>query len=304
MSNKPIAIVVSSLALCAAGLGVVYMQERGKEPGLPRQGTSSVPIEVETDPGPLREPEAGPDPTPVTTQDTVPDGPTRPRSRSFTEAMSEVSGLADARRDANESAAMATLRSFAAAQAMVQAMGIVDSDNDGIGEYGFLGELSGGVPVRVAGPANSVAVGNQVIEPAILSPSFQAVQPGGIVERLGYYYRVFLPTDSGDGRSSAMPEPVGVEANGLEFPNANACERGWCAYAWPKDAGREGTQVFFIRHEGVLFANPNRDLRYSGTDRAPAFDAAFPPDHGEDWFATPIEPGAVATDGTIWSVIP
>lgn len=304
MSNKPIAVVVSSLALCAAGLGVVYMQERGEKPEPGEQGADPAPVEVATNPGTVQQPEAGPEPTPAPTPDDVPLEPTRPRSRSFSEAMSEVSGLAEARRNANESAAMATLRSFAAAQAMVQAMGIIDSDNDGIGEYGFLGELSGGVPVRVAGPANSVAIGSEVIEPAILSPSFQSVQPGGVVERLGYLYRVYLPTETVDGVTSAMFEPVEGGSTPGQLPSADNGELGWCAYAWPKEAGREGTQVFFMNQDGELYGSSNHDLGYSGMDRAPGFDAALSSKHPGDFFAAPVQPNGTSNDGTVWSVIP
>ena len=48
-----------------------------------------------------------------------------------------IPNLLSARLNANESAAIATLRNVISAQSQVQAQGAIDVDQDGIGEYGF-----------------------------------------------------------------------------------------------------------------------------------------------------------------------
>ena len=54
-----------------------------------------------------------------------------------------------ARASSNEHAAIAALRSIASAQAQLVAIGAIDTDMDGAGEYGYLGELAGSAPLRV-----------------------------------------------------------------------------------------------------------------------------------------------------------
>jgi hypothetical protein len=49
-----------------------------------------------------------------------------------------IPNLLSARLSANERAAQATLRSLGSAQAQLQAMGAIDEDRDGIGEYGYV----------------------------------------------------------------------------------------------------------------------------------------------------------------------
>ena len=54
-----------------------------------------------------------------------------------------VPNLLQSRLEANESAAQATLRNIATAQAQFRSIRAADRDNDGRGEFGFFGELSG-----------------------------------------------------------------------------------------------------------------------------------------------------------------
>ena len=61
-----------------------------------------------------------------------------------------IPNLLSARVSANETAAIATLRSISSAQAQVQASSAIDVDVDGAGEYGYFGELAGTVNVRGA----------------------------------------------------------------------------------------------------------------------------------------------------------
>ena len=80
-----------------------------------------------------------------------------------------IPNLLSARLNANESAAIATLKNISSAQSQCQASGIIDANSNGAGEYGFLGELSGGVPVR---NDEAGGVGTERVSPPYLSGAF------------------------------------------------------------------------------------------------------------------------------------
>ena len=56
-----------------------------------------------------------------------------------------IPNLLSARLNSNETAAIATLRNIISAQAQFQTTARADENNNGVGEYGTFGELSGGV---------------------------------------------------------------------------------------------------------------------------------------------------------------
>jgi hypothetical protein len=100
-----------------------------------------------------------------------------------------------ARSRANEIAAIATLRNITSAQAQFQACAKADANQNGTGEYGTFGELSGAVEVR----------GGAKLNPPVLSTIFRKVD-GGIVTRSGYHYRIFLC----DAQGNAVGEEKGT----------------------------------------------------------------------------------------------
>lgn len=180
--------------------------------------------------------------------------------------------LLSARLAANESAAIATLRSLSSAQAQIQSSAAIDQDADGGGEYGYLAELAGTVPMRING---GLGAATDVLNPAVLSTAFGAIDANGVCTRSGYCFAVFLP----DG---ATP-PVGIaEANGggataATLPGGNNAEILWCAYAWPTAFGQTGNRAFFINQEGDLLQMSNRTVatQYSAPAGGPAYSAAY-----------------------------
>ena len=76
-----------------------------------------------------------------------------------------IPNLLSARLNSNETAAIATLRNIISAQAQFQSTARADDNNNGVGEYGSFGELSGGVGVR----------GGNVLKPPVLSTAFRTV---------------------------------------------------------------------------------------------------------------------------------
>jgi prepilin-type N-terminal cleavage/methylation domain-containing protein len=187
--------------------------------------------------------------------------------------------LMSARLAANESAAIATLRSIASSQAQFQSANAVDSDGDGGGEYGFFGELSGVMPLREDSGGGVPGIGADLLSPAMLSNAFGNVADNdgtgeGTVTRSGYIYKMFLP-DATAGTTPAIAEDVAGGATAGSEPNPNNCEILWCCYAWPIDAGKSGNRCFFINQDGDVLQFSNKAAVYNGSVAVPGFDAAY-----------------------------
>jgi prepilin-type N-terminal cleavage/methylation domain-containing protein len=193
--------------------------------------------------------------------------------------------LMAARLAANESAAVSTLRSLSSAQAQLQSSGAIDSDADGGGEYGYFGELSGVVPLRIFDPVGGVAAlgaaNADELNPAVLSTAFgNVVADGagdGVVTRSGYIFKIFLPDATAGGVTQGLGEAAAGGA-GAVLPSADNCEILWCAYAWPLSVNQTGNRVFFMNQEGDLLQTLNRAgaaTQYDGMNAAPAFDAVY-----------------------------
>lgn len=200
--------------------------------------------------------------------------------------------LLSARLAANESAAIATLRSLSSAQAQIQSAAAIDTDSDGGGEYAFFAELSGQAPMRVdnAGVVGAGAVGTDELSPPILSSAFGNVDANGVVTRSGYCFQVFLPDAANAGVSEAGGVPTTTDSDNAEVL--------WCAYAWPVQYNQTGNRVFFVNQEGDLLQFNNRvAVPYEGSAAGPGYDSAFT--IATDMSA-PIASGAAGTDGNTW----
>jgi len=180
------------------------------------------------------------------------------------------------RLSANEEAAISTLRSLASAQAQLRASAEIDTDADGTGEYGYFGELSGATPLRISAggrPAHGVA-GQDEIAPAILSSAFGEVA-GGVVERQGYRFQIWLPGAMADGRIPGVAEAATGGAE-VPLPDPDHGELLYCIYAWPIEREQTGSRCFFTNQEGSLLECPNRGAApYDGAAKTPGFSEAF-----------------------------
>lgn len=190
-----------------------------------------------------------------------------------------IPNLLSARLNANESAAIATLKNISSSQAQCQASGVIDVNGNGAGEYGYFGELSGAVGVRDANGTPSTTVR---ITPPVLSGAFGtftqatlqgAANPGGAVLRSGYYFAMLLP---GVNSEFVQEAPTGG-ASGQNNPNPAQSEVLWACYAWPVSRGNSGKRVFFVNQAGDVLASPNvaTGTQYSGTTRTPHVNAAY-----------------------------
>jgi len=224
--------------------------------------------------------------------------------------------LITAKISANENAAIATLRSIAAAQQQLQASAAIDTDADGGGEFGFFGELAGADPVRVftSGGAAIGSTPGDVLDPTYLTPQFgNVVTDGsdGVAQRQGYYYKMWLP----DAATSASPPTIpgiaeaGTGGNPGTLPDPDNSEIIWCCYAWPVQVTKTGNRAFFINEEGEVLSTTNREggtgvgQVYNAFDDVPTCYAAY--SVASDMGSTPAlaQMGFTAQDANIWTPV-
>ena len=208
--------------------------------------------------------------------------------------------LMSARLAANESAAIAALRSLSSAQAQIQSSAAIDTDADGGGEFGCFGELSGAFPLRVsAGGAPAAGVpGTDELTPAVLSQAFGAVNGDAVVTRSGYVYKIYLPLA---GAVALGTPDDGGGGFGGPFPDPDNCEILWCAYAWPQDSANTGNRCFFINQEGDLTSTANRGVgAYTGATVATGVHPAFSAAYTAADMASPMAIGVAGVDTNVW----
>ena len=109
-----------------------------------------------------------------------------------------IPNLLASKLNANETAAIATMRHIVSSQAQIAATAKIDADRDGRGEYGTFLELSGAVGVRqgfVAGPpsASDFSRKGEILNPPILSSLFARVDANGFTTKAGYAFMLYLP---------------------------------------------------------------------------------------------------------------
>ncbi|MEC8252964.1 MAG: DUF2950 family protein [Planctomycetota bacterium] len=220
-----------------------------------------------------------------------------------------IPNLLSARLNANESAAIATLKNISSAQSQCQASGVIDTNANGQGEYGYFGELSGRVGVR----NDAGAASTNLITPSVLSAAFGNIANDTTtttVSRSGYNFQMFLPDANAAGVAEGGSGGVGSTA-----PDASQSEVLWCCYAWPNARGNSGNRTFFVNQSGdVLATNANATgVQYTGngtTGTVPTFDAAFfdSDADGNDELSDSTAPANTTTpglgnDGNTWVVV-
>jgi prepilin-type N-terminal cleavage/methylation domain-containing protein len=180
-----------------------------------------------------------------------------------------IPNLLSARLNANESAAISTLKNVSSSQAQCQASGVIDTNNNGAGEYGFFAELSGSANVR---NNETGGVGTTRISPPVLSGAFAKTDTNGNIVRSGYIFKMYLP---GAGAAWMAEAANGAGGSGVSV-NAASSEVLWGCYAWPSSFGNSGKRAFFMNQAGDVLACRNTTQQYNGTTKTPtAGTAAF-----------------------------
>jgi len=145
--------------------------------------------------------------------------------------------LLEARLDANEIAATATLRIIATAQEKFETVARPGPESDQ-GYYGTFQQLTGTADYIAAGKSKR-------LDPPLLTVSGFSDPEGGLVRRSGYYFRIDL---IGEGES-------------------------YRCYAWPVRYGASGRHTFMVVPSGDVYALESED--FSGEENPPAMDAAY-----------------------------
>jgi prepilin-type N-terminal cleavage/methylation domain-containing protein len=224
--------------------------------------------------------------------------------------------LMSARISANENAAIATLRSIAAGQQQFQSSCSIDTDADGGGEFAFFGELAGTDAMRIYDPtAGAPALGtapDDLLDPPFLATAFGNLTADGtgdgVIERQGYYFKIYLPGPTVAGITPGLGEAAGGGAvsgdMGASWGSANA-EILWSAYAWPVTTEKTGNRVFFINHEGDIIQFDNRDITYTALTAVPTFGAALSnitANNMDEGLGLSVM-GFTSNDGNVWTAV-
>ena len=200
-----------------------------------------------------------------------------------------IPNLLSARLNANESAAIATLKNISSGQSQCQASGVIDVNGNGSGEYGFFGELSGRTAVR-----NSA----QRISPAVLSSAFGNVAAAR-VSRSGYLFQMFLP----DANAAGIEEDAtGGDPDNGQGVDAGQAETLWCCYAWPQVQGNSGKRTFFVNQAGDVLATNGAVVAYNGTTTPITWDVAFAATASAA-MGVPSAANTLGQDGNTWVVV-
>lgn len=203
-----------------------------------------------------------------------------------------IPNLLGARVTANESTAIGNLRTIANAQAQFQGRTVADFDGDGRGEFGYLVEMAGGIPVRAPTGKTPESMNLPVL------PAGFRLAVSGVVQRGGYLYRMYLPNAAGIGIEEA-PEGGAQSSN---LPAAHQAEMAWCCYAWPLELGITGDRSFMISHNGQILQALNA-TNYSGRASGPTADAAFVSPSTTGSIIGVLAVNTTGADGNRWVIV-
>jgi len=140
-----------------------------------------------------------------------------------------IPNLLRARLAANESSAIASLRTLSSAEETFRSSIMEDKDTDGLGEYGTLGQLAGSATCQPSG--------------RVASPPFIDNQLGQ-GQKSGYEFNISIGSAAGCG--------IGGGSGGGSGAATNASEISYFAYALPVSYGRSGNRSFVLDASGVI----------------------------------------------------
>jgi prepilin-type N-terminal cleavage/methylation domain-containing protein len=204
-----------------------------------------------------------------------------------------IPNLLGARLNANEAAAIATLKNLCSAEAQCRSSGVIDVNHDGAGEHAYFAELAGARPVRSDETGGATG---ELISPPVMSTAFGTVV-SSCVMRSGYVFQMWLPDSAGVG----VPENATGGGAGCSI-DAHRAETEWCCYAWPQVYGTSGKRAFFTNNGGDILASRNAGTRYSGLTGGPAFASAFLAS-SSGHFDDPVAANATGIDSQRWNTV-
>ena len=166
----------------------------------------------------------------------------------------------------------------------------------GRASFMFLAELSG-----TSGYRTAFGVSQTPTSPACITSVLgtTAMERGGVAEKGGYNFLVYLPTAA----VPAMPDP-GKPTNGVP-QDANRQEVAFACYAWPVETGVTGRRAFVVSAAGARSSPPtttaSRTTRVWSTAHPPVRPTSRPPrNKRQTWKASssPEPAPTTASSGT------
>ena len=214
-----------------------------------------------------------------------------------------IPNLLSARLNANETAAISTLRNISSAQAQFQASAKCDVDSDGAGEFGYFRELSGGVAVRTAGDGSNT--GGSALAPPVLSGAFRTLNAQGQVSRSGYLYEMYLPDVAGGVQGEEPTSTTSVHTSSSNI-DPDQAETTWAAYCWPANYSTSGNRTFFVNQAGDITSKDDPSLSGTGgmygSGGGAAADA-FTGSGNANSITGSVAVGTVGRDGMTWKQV-
>lgn len=197
-----------------------------------------------------------------------------------------IPNLLGSQMNSRETSALGNVRAVLQAQLMFAARKEADLNNNGVGEFGTFGEMSGSIAVRAANG------GTRYMDPATINQSFRMISPIGEMFRSGYYFRIYLPDDVGDG----LTELAGGGADATVDPDL--AESTWCVYAWPQRFGVTGRKTYFVNQEGDVLYTVSEAYQGPGAPIAAGAALAQPGPAGN--LRGTLAVGGTGRDGNTW----
>jgi hypothetical protein len=204
--------------------------------------------------------------------------------------------LRSPRLQANEQAAITMLERVIAAQRFVKDQSLIDSNNDGTGEYGYFQELTGMRNTRIDTNADSIA--DEESNVAVVPPAFAGsvfIDGHGRVLRSGYLFPMVLP--------DRVDEFQGERHTGASYPPVSAVLSGnnWACLAWPVSFGESGRRAFFVNQTGRILECDNDVSRYTGSRTVPSPRSALKP--GGYYMTSSLAINSTGQDGNYWHTL-
>ena len=201
-------------------------------------------------------------------------------------AMHKARGIENSRSDERRSLerVIAEIEALGRTELRFREAAVVDEDNDGRGEFGFLSELLGYRPPRLSEEPSAVLHDRElVIEPD---------RGYGFGCAGEYFITIYLPGPGGEG---AILDPSILGIYGPDRVDPDQGEQQFILYAWPRDLEWKSytpPPVFAVDEKGVIhWCSPK--LPYVGK-RRPGPYAAFSDKTGE------VVLGGLGRDGNFW----
>ncbi len=208
--------------------------------------------------------------------------------------------------DANEAAAIRALRGIHAAQRTFRQAVEIDTNCDGIGEYGYFAELAGAQPMRVAeGFPYHPAAGTRadLLGPPLLPEEFgrKGRAYGFLPAYHGYYFEMWLAGPTEAGLVGAFREDPSGGKRAPPYPDPVNGSKYWICYAWPIHVGKTGIRAFCIHQRGVVLKTGNRWGSVFGDSNGPRYDEVL--ERAND-LSSPLRIWGPSASGAIWKVVP